>query len=345
MNTTALDPSTPPGPRQASIVVSLIAGCVVLFVMSLGIGRYPLGVGDALALVGAALGGPAHGRDPALEQVFWQLRLPRALAAMMVGAALAVSGTCLQRAFRNPLAAPELLGVSAGAALGAALAIVVGTSVVLLQWSAFAGGVLAIALVLALGPLLPARDRLLGLILTGVAVTSLAGALLSALIAFADPRSSLPAISYWMLGSFSAIDPDAVTGLALALVLSVVPLALLRWRIDALAVGDDEAYAMGVSSHRLRLAVVVLSALATSAAVAAAGVIGWVGLIVPHLARMMAGAPFARWLPTSALLGAMFMLAIDTLCRLSGEAELPPGVLAAVLGAPALFVLMRRGVR
>jgi iron complex transport system permease protein len=341
-------PDTPESVRpfaRAPILLLLLAAGALLVLVSLGVGRYPLHLSDVLALLGAALGGAAHGRDAAAEQVFWQLRLPRVMAAALVGAALAVSGACLQRAFRNPLAAPELLGVSAGAALGAALAIVAGTGWVVLQISAFGGGLAAIALVLALGPLLPARDRLLGLVLTGVAISSLAGAILTALIAFADPRSSLPAISFWMMGSFSAIGPASIAGLVVALAVSLIPLALLRWRIDALAMADDEAHAMGVSSHRLRLAVVVLAALATSASVAVAGVIGWIGLIVPHLARMLVGAAFARWLPASALLGAVFMLAIDTLGRTAGDTELPPGVLAALLGAPVLFVLMRRGVR
>lgn len=323
----------------------LLAVGVLLALVSLGVGRYPLSFADALALLGSALGAGAHGRDATLEQVFWQLRLPRVLAAALVGAALAVSGACLQRAFRNPLAAPELLGVSAGAALGAALAILAGTGWVVLQLSAFGGGLAAIALVLVIGPLLPTRDRLLGLVLTGVAISSLAGALLTALIAFADPRSTLPAISFWMMGSFSAIGPASIAGLVAALALSLIPLALARWRIDTLALGDDEAHAMGVASHRLRLGVVVLAALATSASVAVAGVIGWVGLIVPHLARMLVGAAFARWLPASALLGAVFMLAIDTLGRMAGDTELPPGVLAAIVGAPVLFALMRRGGR
>ena len=330
---------------RVALLPMLIAAGGLLCLVSLGVGRYPIGIDDVLALVASALGGPAHGRDATLEQVFWQLRLPRVLAALLVGAALAVSGACLQRAFRNPLAAPELLGVSAGAALGAALAILAGASVVVLQLSAFAGGLAAIALVLALGQLLATRDRLLGLILTGVAVSSLAGAMLAALIAFADPRSSLPAISFWMMGSFTSIPAGALVGLAVALAFTLIPLAFLRWRIDTLALGDDEAHAMGASPHRLRLWVVVLAALATSAAVAMAGVIGWVGLIVPHLARMLAGAAFSRWLTASALLGGVFMLAIDTVCRAVGDSELPPGVLAALLGAPALFLLMRRGER
>ena len=180
------DPASPIAvlSRPAVTFAWLLAAGVVLLAVSLGIGRYPLEMGDVLALISASLGGPAHGRDPALEQVFWQLRLPRSLAALLVGAALAVSGACLQRAFRNPLAAPELLGVSAGSALGAALAIVAGAGVMALQWSAFAGGLAAITVVLAVGPLLPNRDRLLGLILTGVVVSSLAGALLAALVAF-----------------------------------------------------------------------------------------------------------------------------------------------------------------
>ncbi|MFM8546350.1 MAG: FecCD family ABC transporter permease [Betaproteobacteria bacterium] len=318
---------------------------MVLVAASLGVGNYPLGFGDAVAILAAALGGAPHGRDAVAEQVFWQIRLPRVLAAMLVGAALSASGACLQRVFRNPLAAPEFLGVSSGAALGAALAIVAGAGAVTLQASAFAGGLIAIALVLAIGPLLPSRDRLLGLVLTGVALSSLAGAMLAALIAFADPRSALPAISYWMLGSFVGTDLQALAWMAGALATALIPLLLLRWRADALALGDDEARALGVRNQSLRLLLVGLAALATSAAVAAAGIVGWVGLVVPHLARLMVGGAFARWLPASALLGAVFMLAIDTVCRAMGTRELPPGVLAALLGAPLLFVLMggRRG--
>ena len=330
---------TNPASRPVFPILGIAAA--LLFIVSLGIGSYPLGLGDVAAILGSALGGEANDRDPLAQQVFWQLRLPRVLAAMLIGAALAVSGACLQRVFRNPLAAPELLGVSSGAALGAAISIIAGAGALALQLSAFAGGLIAVALVLAIGPLLPSRDRLLGLVLTGVTLSSLAGAILAALIALADPRSALPAISYWLLGSFAAIDSQALAWLACALAVSITPLLLLRWRADALALGDDEAQALGIRNHQLRLILVSLAALATSAAVAAAGIIGWVGLVVPHLARLLVGASFARWLPASALLGAVFMLAIDTLCRASGNAELPPGVLAAILGAPLLFVLLR----
>ena len=321
-----------------------VAG-LLAFLLSLGVGSYPLGWSDVAVLIGAALDGSAHGVDPAAAQVFWQLRLPRAASALLVGAGLAASGTVLQRVFRNPLAAPELLGVSAGSALGAALAIIVGASALMLHLSAFAGGILAIALVLALGPLMPSRDRLLGLILTGVTISSVTGALLAALIAFADPRSSLPAIAYWMLGSFASTSLASIFWLALTLALALAPMFALRWRVDLLALGDDEARAMGVDSHRLRLVLLALAALATSASVAVVGVIGWVGLVVPHLARRMTGGAFADWLPASALMGALFMLMIDTGCRLIGPVEVPPGVLAALLGAPLLFVLMRRGER
>lgn len=331
--------------RGTPVLAGLGIAGLALFVLSLGQGSYPLSAADVLALVAAAFGGPEHGRGAVAEQVLWQLRLPRVLAAILIGAALAASGACLQKVFRNPLAAPELLGVSSGAALGAALAIVAGAGAVALQVSAFAGGLVAIGLVLAIGPLLASRDSLLGLVLTGVTLSSLAGALLAALLAFADPRSALPAISYWMLGSFAAVDRSALAWLAVALSLAIIPLVLLRWRVDALSLGDDEAQALGVNHQAMRLLLVGLAALATSAAVASAGIIGWVGLVVPHLARRMVGPGFAMWLPASVLLGAVFMLAIDTVCRTMGVAELPPGVLAALLGAPLLFMMLkgRRG--
>ena len=332
---------TPSPPMSARLLLSGLAGaCVLGLLLSLSVGAYPLALSDIARLLAAALGVGDGTADRTAETVFWSLRVPRALGALLIGAALAASGACLQRVFRNPLAAPELLGVSSGAALGAALAIVAGLGEGGLQLAAFGGGLAAISLVLAIGPLLPGRDRLLGLVLTGVAVSSLLGAVLAALISLADPRSALPAITYWMLGSFSAISPAGLAYLAGLVVLALLPMGLLRWRADALALSDDEALASGVRSPQLRLVLIALAALATAGAVAAAGIIGWVGLVVPHLARMLVGAAFPSVLPASALLGAVLMVLIDTASRSLGDTELPPGVLAALLGAPVLFVLL-----
>lgn len=322
----------------ASLLVALL-GVVLL---ALGRGSYPLGLDDVLRAMLAVFGGPAAGLEPTAETVLWQVRGPRVLAALLVGAALAASGAALQSVFRNPLAAPDLLGVSAGAALGAVSGIFLGWPAWGIQAAAFAGGLVAVAIVYAIGTALPLRDRTLSLVLVGIAVGSMLASVVALIKTVADPYSQLPAITYWLLGSLAAIRQTDLALLAASTMLGLLPLVLMRWRADLLMLSDDELAASGVRRHVLRGALVVGATLLTAATVAAAGVIGWIGLVVPHAARLLVGAPFARLLPFSMLMGAILMLAIDTAGRSLGPSEVPPGVLAALIGAPVLFLLMLR---
>lgn len=319
-----------------------LAGLVLLIIASLSVGPYPLSLGEALTLIRAMLSGASHGLDAAAAAVFWELRLPRALGAALVGAALAAAGVALQRVFRNPLAAPELLGISAGAALAASLALVLGLSVAGLRICAFAGGLAAAALVFAIGPILPVRDRMLGLVLTGVTVSSFLGALLVLVMVMADPQKGLPAITFWMLGSFESISRADLAWLAGGCLVGLLPMWMMRWRADALALGDDEARSLGVSPMALRITLVAAATLLTAVAVAAAGIIGWVALVVPQAARLLVGGALHRLLPSAALGGAGFMLLVDTLSRIVPGVGLPPGALAALLGAPVLFLILLR---
>ncbi|OJX09239.1 MAG: iron ABC transporter permease [Burkholderiales bacterium 70-64] len=326
------------------LAAALALALVAALLYALGSGRFHLPLADVVRL----LVGRGELSDPAqtsmAHTVLWQIRGPRVLASALVGAALAASGAALQAVFRNPLAAPDLLGVSAGAALGAVLGIFLGWSVFAIQGAAFVGGLGAVALVYSVGTVLPLRDRTLSLVLAGIAIGSMLGALIALVKTLADPYTQLPAITFWLLGSFASItvtDLVLLTGFSLA---GLVPLVLVRWRADALALSDDEVHALGVRLPVLRLALVCGATLATTATVAAAGIIGWIGLVVPHAARLLAGASFARVLPISMLLGALLMLLIDTLGRSIAQAEVPPGVLTALVGAPVLFALMlRRG--
>ena len=210
------------------------------------------------------------------------------------------------------------------------------------QAAAFAGGLAAVALVWLAARWLPAVDRTLTLILAGVAVGSLLAAGVALLKYLADPYGQLPAITFWLLGSFASIGQADLAGLALCAIAGLIPLLLMRWRADALMLSDDEVRALGVGLPLLRLSLVVGATLLTAATVAAAGIIGWIGLVVPHAARLLVGASFPRLLPVAMLLGALLMLAIDTVGRSIGQAELPPGVLTALIGAPVLFFLMLR---
>ncbi|MCW5593583.1 MAG: iron ABC transporter permease, partial [Burkholderiales bacterium] len=283
---------------------------LVLVAWSFSVGRFPVAAGDVASALWAALTGSESGLAKNVEAVILQVRAPRLLAALAVGAALSAAGAAYQNLFKNPLVSPDILGVSAGCALGAGLAILFSLPVVAIQGLAFAGGIGAVALVVAVGNWVGRRDPILTLILTGVVVGSLFGAGIALVKYVADPYNQLPAITFWLLGSFGgALPADLAVALPL-IAIGLVPLVLLRWRIDLLALSEDEARSLGLDVARLRLAVIVCATLVTASAVALAGVIGWVGLVIPHAARLLVGASFARVMPLSLVLGAAFMLAV-----------------------------------
>ncbi|HUP97141.1 MAG TPA: iron ABC transporter permease [Usitatibacter sp.] len=312
---------------------------------SLGMGAFHMPAGDVLRVLWSALMGDASGLAPNADAVILQVRGPRVLAALAVGAALATAGAAYQNLFRNPLVSPDILGVSSGCSLGAAAGILFGLPVAAIQGLAFAGGIAAVGSVLAIHAWVRGHDRVLTLVLTGVVVGSLFGAGIAFAKALADPYNQLPAITYWLLGSFTGVMPRDLAHALPLIVLGCGALALMRWRMDVLSLPDDEARALGIEVGRLRLAVIVAATLATSASVAIAGVIGWVGLVVPHAARLIVGAGFARVLPMSAVLGGAFMLFVDTVCRVATAAELPPGAITALIGTPAFVMLLAAAFR
>jgi iron complex transport system permease protein len=317
------------------------AGGVLLSLMAVAfaVGRYPVSLSDLLAVLA---GQPVAAN---IETVVLQVRGPRVLAALLIGAALAAAGTAYQGMFRNPLVSPDILGVSTGAALGAVLAIFLSQNIVMTQAFAFAGGLAAVGLVYGVGSRLRGHDPLLALVLTGVVIGTLLGSAIALIKYLADPYNQLPAITFWLLGSLASIAPkDLLVAAPLALA-GLVPMLLLRWRMNLLALPDDEARALGVDTRRLRTLVVACATLMTASVVAISGIIGWVGLLIPHAARLVVGPDFGRLLPLAMLMGAAFMLAVDTLCRTLATIEVPPGVLTALIGTPFflwLFALARR---
>ena len=326
--------------RGAPHLLIALAALAALVLWSFLAGRFPVEAADVARVLAATLTGRDSGVADNIEAVVLQVRAPRIIAAMAVGAALAAAGAAYQNLFKNPLVSPDILGVSAGCALGAGVAILLSLPLVAIQGLAFAGGIAAVALVVAVGTWVGRRDPLLTLILTGVVVGSLFGAGIALIKTVADPYNQLPAITFWLLGSFAGAMPrDLAVALPL-LALGVLPLVLLRWRIDLLALSEDEARSLGVDVVKLRLAVITCATLVTASAVALAGVIGWVGLVIPHAARLLVGASFARVLPLSLVLGAGFMLAVDTLCRTVAATEIPPGVATAVVGTPVFIALL-----
>lgn len=322
-----------------------LAALLALTVLAFAVGRFPIALGDLAALAANHLFGAAYSVDPAAETVVLQIRGPRILAALLVGGALAAAGAAYQGMFRNPLVSPDILGVSAGAALGAVLGIFFSQSAVVIQLGAFGGGLAAVAVVLAVGANVRRHDPILALILAGIVIGTLFASLIALLKYLADPYNQLPAITYWLLGSLAAVAPRDLALAAPFALAGLVPLYLLRWRMNLLSLPDDEARALGVPVGRLRLAVVCAATLMTAAAVAISGIIGWVGLLIPHAARLLVGPEFSRLLPLSMVLGAAFLLAVDTLSRTIAPIEIPPGVLTALIGTPFflwLFASARR---
>lgn len=300
-------------------------------------GPYPLSPADVFA---ALLAGPTAADDAAT--VVWSLRLPRIAAGLLVGMALSAAGAAYQGMFRNPLVSPDILGVSAGAGLGASLAILFGLSLPAVQATAFCGGLLAVGAVYFVAGQVRRHDPVLVLVLAGVAVGTLFGAGISLAKVLADPTVQLPSITFWLLGGLNAVAPSDLALAAPLVATGLVPMFLLRWRVNLLSLADEEAAALGVNVARLRLTLIAAATLMTAAAVSVAGIVGWIGLVVPHAARLLVGPEFSRLLPASLLLGGGFLVAADTLARTATAIELPLGILTAFVGAPVFLWLLAR---
>jgi iron complex transport system permease protein len=276
----------------------------------------------------------------AVQDVVLMVRGPRVVAAVLVGSALAVSGTAFQGLFRNPLVSPDILGASSGAALGAVVGIYFSLGVIGIEALAFAGGVAAVAAVYAIGSAVQARDPILVLVLTGVVIGALLGSGVGLVKYLADPYNQLPAMTFWLLGSLAATNVGDLLPLFGPIAIGTLVLMALRWRMNVMSLPEEEARTLGVPTGVLRAAIIAAATLVTSASVAAAGVIGWVGLVVPHLARSLVGPDFARLVPTAALLGGGFLLVIDTVARTAAPVEIPLGILTAFIGTPFFIWLL-----
>lgn len=314
----------------------LAAGLLLAFT----VGRYPVTINDLMQVLAAKLTGSTAGVPANVENVILQVRGPRVLAAVMTGAALAIAGTAFQGLFRNPLVSPDILGASSGAALGAVIGIFFSLGVVFIQLFAFAGGLVAVAAVYMIGAAVRSRDPILVLVLTGVVVGALLGAGVGLVKYLADPYNQLPAMTFWLLGSLAATTVADLVPLFGPVAIGAAVLMALRWRMNVMSLPEEEARSLGVATGPLRIAIVAAATLVTSASVATAGIVGWVGLVVPHLARSLVGPDFARLLPASAILGGGFLLLIDTLARTVAPVEIPLGILTAVIGTPFFIWLL-----
>ena len=320
----------------------MASALLALFLLSFVVGRYGVPLGQVVRILLSGVLPLEQTWTDNMAIAVLNVRLPRILLACLVGCGLSAAGTGYQTVFQNPMAAPDILGASSGACFGAALAILTGQGAVMITVFAFLASLLSVALVYLVGNH-TRGNRVVNLLLAGIMVGSLFSACTSYIKLVADPTNQLPQITYWLMGSLSGTRMGTVRFAAVCMAVGLVPLLLLRWRMNLLTLSPDEARAMGVHTDRLRLAVILSSTVLTAAAVSVSGMIGWVGLVIPHLSRRIVGSDCRRLMPMSCLFGATFLLLVDNMARCLTATEIPIGILTAFVGAPFFIYLMVRG--
>ena len=307
---------------------------------SFTLGRYPVSLSELLGVLGYKLGIPI---EPfwtgQVEAAVWNIRMPRVILSVLVGACLGAAGGAYQGVFQNPMASPDILGASAGAGFGAALAILLGASSMVITIGAFATSLLTVALVFTVSRHAHG-DRVLGLVLAGIMISSLFQSGTSFLKLVADPNNQLPQITYWLMGSLSGAKWSDIGFVLLPMLCGLTPLFLLRWQLNVITMGDDEARAMGVDPKKIRLWIAVCSTLVTASAVSVSGMIGWIGLVIPHMMRRLVGSDYRFLMPASMLGGGIFLLIVDNVSRNATTAGIPIGILTAFIGAPFFLWLI-----
>lgn len=329
-------------PTKTKVIIALVV--VGVFIFSCSIGRYQIMPDELVSALWNALTGNYDLIDGKTATALFRVRLPRVIVVMLCGAALAVSGASYQGMFKNPLVSPDLLGASAGASLGACLGLLWGVNGLVVQLMAFAGGLLAVGCSVWLNKLVH-YDPILSLVLAGMLVTTLFQSGTSIIKLVADSDDKLPAITYWLMGSFHGIDQRDLALVILPMLIGFVILLSQSWKLNVLSFGEEEARSMGIRTGRVRLIVIFASTLIVSCAVSVSGVIGWVGLVIPHLARAIVGPNYKKLLPASVFVGAVYLLLVDDIARNVTVTEIPIGILTAILGVPFFVFIFKRNMK
>ena len=327
--------------RKHKCTLWILTAVLILFILlSFTLGRYKVPLKELVGiLINSIFGGIEPYWTDSMQTAVLNIRMPRILLSVLVGGALSGAGAAYQGVFQNPMAAPDILGASAGAGFGAALAILFGLSSLYITMSAFALSMISVALVFWISRHVKGQ-RVMRLILSGIMIGSVFQAGTSFIKLAADPNNKLLQITYWLMGSLSGAEWSDVLFSFPPILLALIPLLLLSWRINILAMGDDEANALGVDAHKVRRAVLVCSTLLTASAVSVSGMIGWVGLVIPHMMRRLVGSEYRYLMPASILGGACFLLAVDNTSRCISSAGIPIGILTAFIGAPFFLWLI-----
>jgi iron complex transport system permease protein len=327
--------------KEIISIILLVFFPIILFFASFLMGRYPISPIDVINTILCPVF-PQLEVSPTVTTIVYEIRLPRIIAALVVGAALAVAGAAFQSIFKNPLVSSDLLGVSNGAGFGAALAILISGANIVTQIFAFVFGIISVSITYLISRTYKAGGILV-LVLSGVAISAFFNALISAIKFIADPDDKLPEIVYWLMGSLASVTMEKLLMIAVPIIIGLAILLILRWQMNLLAMGDEEAQSLGVNPVRVRLLIIAGCTLLTSAAVSISGIIGWIGLIIPHMARMIVGPDNRILIPASLSLGASFLLLVDNISRAVISIEIPIGILTAVIGVPIFLYLLKRG--
>ncbi|MDD3985326.1 MAG: iron ABC transporter permease [Methanobacterium sp.] len=319
----------------------MIIPLIILFFLSFLIRRYHISSDEVIMALISKLFFINSNLPVTVNTIIFDIRLPRILAAMMIGASLSIAGAAFQGLFQNPLVSPDKLGVSAGAGFGAALAILFSASIFMIQVSAFFWGLTAVGLTYFLGRAFKGTS-MLTLVLCGIAIAAFFSALLSFIKYVADPYGQLQTIVFWLMGSLTAVTNQDIIIMGIPIFIGTLILLMVRWRLNVLCMGEKESQTLGINIKRLQAIIIICCTIITASAVSVCGIIGWIGLVIPHVARMFVGHDHKILLPTSLILGAFFLLLIDDIARTITITEIPLGILTAIIGAPFfLYLLMR----
>lgn len=323
--------------------VALVLTLIATILISFNLGRFPINPSELVSTIHNHYF-DVSSLDSKMDTVLFNIRLPRILAVILVGAALSSSGAAYQGMFRNPLVSPDLLGASAGASLGACLAIIYDCNVQMVQISAFLGGILAVQCVMLLERAIR-YDQLLGLVLSGIMVGTLCQSGVSLMKFAADAQNKLPELTFWLMGGFTSITQTDFFSTLPFMAIGFAILIAERWKLNVLSLGEEEATSLGINVHRTRRLVIAASTLLVSASVAISGIIGWVGLVIPHVARSIAGPNYKSLIPVSMFTGAVYLLIVDDICRLALSLEIPIGIATAILGVPFFIFIFKHNMK
>ena len=330
--------------RYRLVLAVMLVFLFLIVLLSFGVGYYPLTPSQVIKAFLSKFGFKGE-ILPQATTIFWSIRLPRILSALFIGASLSVAGSTYQGMFRNPLVSPDILGVSSGASLGTAFAILNGASNWIVQLSAFAGGVIAVAASYLISRK-SAHSHTLSLVLTGTMIMSLCNAGVTMIKYIADPNDVLQQITFWLMGSLTKTTMDAFTWSVIPMLIGLILIFVFRWQINLLTLDEEEAKSLGINIRKYRLIFISASTLLSAAAVCLGGLIGWVGLMIPHLARAIVGVDYSRLIPASAMLGGGYLILVDDIARSILSMELPLGVVTSIMGAPFfIYLIIKRKER